>query len=105
MNYQNLFGFYDPEKMTGEIYDGREAKRDTQAGLPCLVLPAPIVTLSGVTQAEFETRLKEERGEIEANKDLARYLRNRLAKNLRIDEWQRPALVALAISLERGEDA
>jgi len=62
MNCRGIFGFYDPVKKTGKIYDGRKAKPDNQAGLPCLVLPAPIVTLSGVTQAEFETRLKEERG-------------------------------------------
>ena len=60
MNYNGIFGFYNPEKMTGEIYDGRKAKRDRQAELPYLVLPAPIVTLSWVTQAEFETRLQSE---------------------------------------------
>jgi hypothetical protein len=63
MNYNGIFGYYNPVKKTGEIYDGRKAKQDRQAGLPCLVLPAPIVTLEGVTQAEFETRLKAERGE------------------------------------------
>ena len=63
MNYQGIFGVYHPATRTGEIYDGRQAKKDTQAGLPCLVLPAPLVTLTGVTQAEFEARLKEERGE------------------------------------------
>ena len=110
MNYNGIFGHYNPAEKTGEIYDGRKAKQDRQAGLPCLVLSAPIVTLEGVTQAEYETRLKaeidkaeRERGEMEANKDLARYLRKRLAKQLPIDEWQRPALVALAIKLERGD--
>tara|TARA_Y100000593_G_scaffold16206_1_gene32080 strand:+ start:309 stop:560 length:252 start_codon:yes stop_codon:yes gene_type:complete len=60
MNYNGIFGYYNPTTRTGEIYDGRKAKRDRQAGLPCLVLPAPLVTLSGVTQAEFETRLQSE---------------------------------------------
>tara|TARA_B100002052_G_C15441680_1_gene401570 strand:+ start:147 stop:476 length:330 start_codon:yes stop_codon:yes gene_type:complete len=108
MNYQGIFGVYHPATRTGEIYDGRQEKKDPQAGLPCLVLPAPIVTLSGVTQAEFKTRLKAEidkaeGGPADHDKDLARYLRKRLAKQLPIDEWQRPALLSLAERLERGE--
>ena len=64
MNYNGIFGYYNPVKKTGEIYDGRKAKQGGgYTGLPCLILPAPIVTLEGVTQAEFETRLKAERGE------------------------------------------
>jgi len=63
MNYNGIFGYYNPATRTGEIYDGRQAKPDKQAGLPCLVLPAPNVTREGVTQAEFETRLKAERGD------------------------------------------
>jgi|7_EtaG_2_1085326.scaffolds.fasta_scaffold34312_2 hypothetical protein len=66
----------------------------------------PLAEIDGATREEFETRLqaeidKAERGE--ADKDLARYLRKRLAKNLQIDEWQRGELIALAIKLERGE--
>jgi len=64
MNYNGIFGYYNPVKKTGEIYDGRKARKNHYYA----TLPAPIVTLEGVTQAEFWTRLqveinKAERGE------------------------------------------
>ena len=56
MNYKGIFGFYNPIKRTGEIYDGRNSKPG--AGLPCFVISGPILKLSDITHGEFETKLQ-----------------------------------------------
>jgi hypothetical protein len=66
MNYNGIFGFYNPAKKTGEIYDGHKSRPALRCApvtgevFPYTILSAPLVELEGVTEAEFYARLQAE---------------------------------------------
>ena len=63
MQYDTIFGIYNPSRGEGTIYDGRNPKLRTLNGVTSRKLN-PIVELEGVTKREFYARVKAERARV-----------------------------------------